>query len=175
MASAAERQICTNFWAYRHWLRATGGAAIGTLDEWRAWARAEPARCAASVRAFAGLPERPSRLLVRPAPGGALVLREGGGRQSWPAERLAGGELNGLPAAWSAIFAAVHAPEALTAAASLLLLQADLRPDDRVVLASEAAWPWAYALREGAVLVAASAHTTEILKQIVEGENATIL
>jgi hypothetical protein len=175
VASVTERQVCTNLWAYLHWLRATGGPPLGGRDEWRRWANAEPARCAASVRAFAGLPERASPLLNRPHPRGTLVLRNGGTRRSWTADQLARGNVADLPADWSDVLAAEHAPEALTAAAALLLLEADLRPDDCVLLAAGGAWPWAFALREGAVLVDASGESAARLRQAVAEERPRIL
>jgi hypothetical protein len=177
MARPTERQICTNLWAYLHWLRAAGRATLAGREDVRRWAATEPERWAASIRAFARLTDAPSHLLLPPGPQGQLVLRSRRAvpRRVWSADALAQGDAGGLPSGLTRVLAAVHPAEALTDAAAVLLLDADLRPDDRVLVAGAAFWPWVWALREGATLILGPAAEPAELRCIAEEDKASIL
>jgi hypothetical protein len=55
-----------------------------------------------------------------------------------------------------------------------LLLHADLRPDDRLLVAGSAAWPWLAALLEGATVILATATAATLLATTAD-EAATVL
>ncbi len=177
MARLTEQQVCTNLWAYLHWLRATGRASLDGGEDLRHWAKTEPERWAASIRSFARLPETPAPLLPWPACKGALVFRSRGPieRRAWPAAALARGEAADLPAELWRPLRAVHPAETMTDAASVLLLDADLRPDDRLLVAGAAPWPWVWALREGATLILCAGTDRPALRRVAADEGATIL
>ena len=54
-----------------------------------------------------------------------------------------------------------------------LLLHADLRPDDRLLVASSAAWPWLAALLEGTTVILAAATPATVLATAAD-ERATV-
>ncbi len=176
MVRVTERQICTNLWAFLHWLRATGRASLAGRDDLLAWREAEPERWAASIRDFARLPNAPRPLLAEADPKSRLVLRSGSGsRRTWSGDGLARGDATALPPDFARVLTAVHPARALTEAAAFLLLDADLRPNDRVLLPWAAFWPWAWALREGATLIIRRPENAASLRRAAEEEEATIL
>ena len=177
VARATERQVCTNLWAYLQWLQATGQATLAGRADLRRWAEGEPERWSASIQSFARLPDAPSRLLPPPPCKGSLVLRSlhPGSRRAWTTDALAREAAEDLPSDLAHLLAAEHPAAALTDAAAVLLLDADLRPDDRVLLADATLWPWAWALREGATLIVCPDAEPAALPGIAEEERASLL
>lgn len=153
-----EQVATSNPWAFLHWLRATGR---GDLDGWEAliaWSAADPAGFSDALAAFAALPAAPALLLAPDAPL-ALSARD--------AERGRETALAMLRRSW---------PRArLIRPAAEVLLHADLRPDDRVLVAAGPPWPWVIALRQGTAIILAAPPPPAALLAMAAEEGATVL
>jgi hypothetical protein len=123
-----ERVLATNAWAFLHWLRTTRGVDLLDWPALQRWSAASPAGFATAIAAFAQLPDQPI----------LLARRDGGSVPHHPA----------LNRPWP--------PSLLNRPLADVLLHADLRPDDRLLVVGPA-WPWLSALLEGcAVTLSAS-------------------
>jgi hypothetical protein len=122
-----ERILTSNPWAFLHWLRTTREV---ELPDWAAllhWSAAYPAQFAAAVAAFARLPDRPVRLAGRDGGTAHAALD-----RPWP-------------------------PSVLIRPLADLLLHADLRRDDRLLVIGPA-WPWLAAMHEGTAMILSAAN-----------------
>jgi hypothetical protein len=150
-----EQVATSNPWAFLHWLRETDR---GDLDGWEglvAWSAADPAGFSDALAAFASLRTLPALLLppdAAPPPllGSGLVPALAMLRRPWPRARLI------RPLAE-------------------VLLHADLRPDDRVLVAAGPSWPWLVALRQGTTIILAEPPASAELLAAAAGEGATVL
>ncbi len=136
-----ERVVTTNAWAFLHWLRTTREV---DLTDWAAlqrWSAACPGAFAAAVAAFARLPDEPVRL-----PRGGNGITHAALDRSWP-------------------------PALLIRPLADVLLQADLRPDDRLLVIGPG-WPWLVALREGTTVILSA---TSDLLAAAAAERASVL
>ncbi len=159
-----EQVATSNAWAFLHWLRATER---GDLDGWErliAWSAADPAGFSDALAGFAGLPAAPAPLLASEvAP--ALVLRRSDG------SRADAGDLPEI----AAVLRRVWPRPRLIRPAAEVLLHADIRPDDRVLVAAGPPWPWLLALRHRTRLVLVPTPPSPALLAIAAEEQATIL
>jgi hypothetical protein len=85
-----------------------------------------------------------------------------------------GAKTNPLPAALIAPLTQVWPPALLIRPLADLLLHADLRPDDRLLVVGSATWPWLAALLEGTTVILASATPATLLATAAD-EAATVL
>ena len=152
-----EQVATSNPWAFLHWLRATGR---GDPDGWEGlidWSAAEPAGFSDAIAAFAGLPATPAPLLAMDAPVPLSSRDAGQGREA---------ALAMLRRSW--------ARARLIRPLAEVLLHADLRPDDRVLVAACPPWPWLIALRHGTEIVLATS-PPPALPAIAAEEAASVL
>ena len=118
----------TNAWAFLHWLRFTHGI---DLPDWAALQRlstGDPSRFGGLIADFAQLPPKPLRLASSLPPELPPELSE-------PLNRL-----------WP--------PALLLRPLADVLLHADLRPDDRVMIVG-GHWPWLVSLLQGTTILLA--------------------
>ena len=146
-----EHVVTTNVWAFLHWLRTAYGI---DLADWGALQRFSVQRSTefrAAVAQFARLPQGPARLARHSGTREALVFRRAGGsRPGFSRDELVRASLapSALPAELAAPLARLWPPAILVRPCAELLLHADLRPDDRLLVLGPA-WPWLVALMEG--------------------------
>jgi len=107
--------------------------------------------------------------------------RKGRGRTYSAPPPLAGGgwgegvvETSAVPRELSAPLERLWPPSLLIRPLAELLLHADLRPDDRLLVAGAAAWPWLAALLEGTTVILAAATPATLLQTAAE-EEASVL
>ena len=171
-----EHVVTTNVWAFLHWLRTTCGI---DLADWGALQRFSVGRSTefrATVAEFARLPETPLRLARHSGTREALVFRRADGlRLGLSRDELvcASLEPSALPAELAAPLARLWPPASLIRPCAELLLHADLRPDDRLLVVGPA-WPWLAALLEGCTVILAAPATAALLAVAAE-ERATVL
>ena len=184
-----ERVVTSNAWAFLHWLRATRGI---DLPDWAAlqrWSARDETAFRETIAAFGRLPVVPLRLARHGGQQEALVLRRANGSRlafsrnllhhTHTNPRLPSGERDGgtgvetMPADVAAPLDRLWPPALLIRPLAELLLHADLRPDDRLVVVG-AAWPWLAALLEGTTVILAAASPATLLATVAE-ERATIL
>ena len=167
-----ERVATTNAWAFLHWLRISRGIHLTGWAELQHFSAATPDDFADAVASFAGLPREPLQLARHAGARDALIVRRG------PTSRLVLSRdalLSPCPDLPDPIAAplARHWPKALLVRPlAELLLFADLRPDDRVLVAGGATWPWLAALNQGATVILAPPRP---LLAIAAEEAATVL
>jgi hypothetical protein len=194
-----EQVVTSNAWAFLHWLRTTRG--IG-LPDWAAlqrWSATDAAAFGAAIAAFARLPDAPLRLTRHAGRQEALVLRRadgeriaqtrdelqdphpdppplrGSGDSAFPLPRSGGGSGWGcFPPDIIAPLARAWPPALLIRPLAELLLHADLRPDDRLLVVGSAPWPWIVALLEGTSVILAAGAPDTLLATAAE-ERATVL
>jgi len=180
-----ERVVTSNAWAFLHWLRTARGI---ELPDWAALQRFSvdrPAEFRSAMASFGQLPDQPLALARCRGPQEALVLRrQGGERLALSRDQLAALASPSVPASdteVAALPAEIAAPLRRSWPTALLirpladlLLHADIRPDDRVLVVGAAAWPWLAALLEGATVMLASA-TAHTLLAIAGEEAASVL
>jgi hypothetical protein len=171
-----EHVVTTNVWAFLHWLRTTCGI---DLADWGALQRFSVGRSTefrATVAEFARLPETPLRLARHSGTREALVFRRADGlRLGLSRDELvcASLEPSALPAELAAPLARLWPPASLIRPCAELLLHADLRPDDRLLVVGPA-WPWLAALLEGSAVILSTAAAVTLLAVAAE-ERATVL
>jgi hypothetical protein len=171
-----ERVVTTNAWAFLHWLRTAHGI---DLADWRALQRFSVERSTefrAAVAEFARLPEKPLRLARHSGTREALVFRRAdGSRLGFSRDELLRVSLepSALPAELAAPLARLWPPATLVRPCADLLLHADLRPDDRLLVVGPA-WPWLAALLEGPTVILAAPAPATLLAGAAE-ERATVL
>ena len=177
-----EHIVSTNAWAFLHWLRTTRGI---DLPDWAAlqrWSATDAAAFGAAIAAFARLPDAPLRLGRHGGQREALVLRRADGtRVALNRDQLRHPQPNPLPQAGEGASSDITAPlqrlwppALLVRPLAELLLHADLRPDDRLLVAGAAAWPWLAALLEGTTVILAAASPATLLETAAE-EAASVL
>jgi hypothetical protein len=182
-----EHIIATNAWAFLHWLRATRGIDLPDWTALQRWSARDQTAFKETIAALGRLPVVPLRLARHDGPQEALVLRRADGsrlafsrdllRQSQlgsvpPAEDRGGGT-NVMPAVVAAPVGRLWPAALLIRPLAELLLHADLRPDDRLLVVG-AAWPWLAALLEGTTVILAAASPGALLATAAE-EHATVL
>ena len=83
-------------------------------------------------------------------------------------------ESSAVPTELSAPLERLWPPALLIRPLADILLHADLRPDDRLLVAGAAAWPWLVALLEGTTIILAAATPATLLQTAAE-EAASVL
>ena len=155
--------VTTNAWAFLHWLRMVRGVDLAGWAPLQQYSVDKPVDFRLAVAAFAGLSDEIER---HPAPAPGLP-GAGGSHRNAPSRDAA---------AISA--AAPDRPQIDLSRTALLrpladtLLHADVRPDDRLLVAG-AVWPWRAAELLGAAVVIAPA--AAVLLTTVATVRATIL
>jgi len=188
-----EQVVTSNTWAFLHWAHTIHGI---DLPDWAAlqrWSLGDGPAFNAAIAAFARLPDVPLRLARQSGQQEALVLRRVGGQrvalsrdhlrgphptpQSTPVQAgfLNEGEGLGLPTDIAAPLTRFWPPATLVRPLADLLLHADLRADDRVLVANAAPWPWLVGLLEGTTVILAAAVTAATLMAVTADERATVL
>jgi hypothetical protein len=175
-----EQIVASNAWAFLHWLRITRRI---DLPDWAAlqrWSASNAAAFGAAIAAFARLPDAPLRLARHEGQREALVLRRACGerialtRDELKDRHPYSPPLRGLPSDIIAPLTRAWPPGLLIRPLAELLLHADLRPDDRLLVVGSAPWPWLAALLEGTTVILAAA-TPAALLAIAAEEHATVL
>jgi hypothetical protein len=197
-----EQIVTSNAWAFLHWLRTTRGVDLPDWAALRRFSADRAGEFRAGMADFARLPDAPLRLARHAGTREALVLRRSGGERlvvdrdslrhphpgpppqagegeprQRPLSRLrgrAGVGLAALPADIAAPLTRLWPPALLIRPLAELLLHADLRPDDRLLVANATPWPWLAALLEGTTVILAAA-TPATLLTIAAEERATVL
>lgn len=177
MDALKERQVCTNSWAFRHWLGSAGLAVPQECEDLEDWAKSDPERWTEAIRGFAGLPAQPwpSRLLDGASRAGTLTLRSRECRRFFTGAALLGAPVAGLDGELGSLMCRKLDARRMTKAAALVLLDADIRPDDRLYVTGTAPWPWLFALRQGTAVTVVKYEPGVPLAQGVLEEGATIL
>jgi hypothetical protein len=193
-----ERVVTTNAWAFLHWLRTVRGIELADWAALQRWSVGDQAGFSRAVAAFARLPDGLVRLARCRGGREALVVRRGGERRAltrdevWhplpdapplcgrgdpelPLPRSRGGlGWGSTPSEATTPLTRLWPPALLIRPLADLLLHADLRPDDRLLVAGSAAWPWLAALLEGTTVILATADPTTLLAAAAE-EQTTVL
>lgn len=196
-APSKERIVTTNAWAFLHWLRGVrnidlerdddsrrngrmsgSGETAGGWEALQRWSAEDPAAFAAAVADFAHLTGPSLRLCRHGGLREALVWRNQALRISLTGDDCAASvaalprEVTpALPPDIAAALRRDWTAEMLIWPAAELLLHADLRPDDRVLVAG-ATWPWLAALLEGTTVIFAA---PDDLLNVAQQECATVL
>jgi hypothetical protein len=181
-----EHVITTNAWAFLHWLSTVHGVA---LADWGALQRFSVGRSPefrAAMAQFARLPGEAVCLARHSGTQEALVfLRADGSRLALSRNEVRRVCSDPLPPApsregagrgWEEVatpLARLWPPATLIRPLADLLLHADLRPDDRLLVMGSA-WPWLAALLEGTAVILAAPSTPTVLAVTAE-ERATVL
>jgi len=199
-----EHIVTTNAWAFLHWLRTTRGIDLPDWAALQRWSATDAAAFGSAIAVFARLADAPLRLgrhggqqealVLRRADGTRLALgrnqlrdvhhggplpptpsRKGRGRTySAPPPLARGGRGEGASSDITAPLQRLWPPALLVRPLAELLLHADLRPDDRLLVAGAAAWPWLAALLEGTTVILAAATPATLLATAAE-EAASVL
>ncbi len=168
-----ERIATTNAWAFLRRLAPTAAASTDGPAVWavlRAAIAADPPATAAAFATFADCPAAPARRALPPA--AALVLHPPTDHAVAATDRCP--PPPNLPAALAAALARPWDPARLLAARAALLLHADLRPDDIVLLAGVPPDAWLPALADGTTLIVATTTPARLLPLAAE-TGATVL
>jgi len=174
-APGPEHVVTTNAWAFLHWLRVTGGPDLADWSALQRFSAAEPVRFAALVSDFAQLPAGPIRLARHRGEREALVQRHADGtRHARTRHQLFAGNVAGLPPKIRALLSRDWLAAELVGPLAVLLLHADLRPDDRLLVACAPVWPWLAALLAGTTVILADPPPDTVLAVTAE-EHATVL
>jgi hypothetical protein len=167
-----ERVATTNAWAFLHWLRFTRGIELTAWAELHHFSAATPDDFGDALAIFAGLPQEPQQLARHAGAREALVFR----RSDASRLALSRDELLSpcadLPDPTAAPLRRPWPRALLVRPLAELLLFADLRPDDRVLVAGGASWPWLAALTQGTTVILAP---PERLLAATDQEAATVL
>jgi len=195
-----ERVITTNAWAFLHWLKTVHDVPLADWTALQRFSVERPAEFRAAVSVFARLPDEAVCLARHSGTQEALVFRRADGsrfafcrdevrricgsplppassrkgRERFQTEAspppLAGG---GWGEGVATPIARLWPPAALIRPLADLLLHADLRPDDRLLVLGSA-WPWLAALLEGTAVILAAPSTPTLLALTAE-ERASVL
>jgi hypothetical protein len=188
-----EQVVTSNAWAFMHWLRRTRGV---DLPDWAAlqrWSASAQAAFASAIAAFARLSDKPLQLARHPGSKDTLVIRRLGSERvvlsaddfctlrpcaEGPATtvnaKCHSDGAHALPPDIAASLTRLWPPALLIRPLADLLLHADLRPDDRLLVIGSAAWPWLAALLEGTAVILAAAAPATLLATAAD-EAATVL
>jgi hypothetical protein len=178
-APSRERVITTNAWAFLHWLRMVRRLDVPDWSTLRQFSGAHPEEFRTLVAAFARLPDEPLCLARRSGRAEALVFRRFDGARIACCRddlRNAAVELRvlaGLPSDIATPLTRPWPPAILVKPIADVLLHADLRPADRVLVIGPA-WPWLVALLEGTTVVLATSTAAALLSLAAE-EHASVL
>ncbi len=182
-APSRERVITTNAWAFMHWLRTVHGI---DLRDWKAlqhWSAGSRAEFRSAIADFARLPRHAIRLARHPGPEEALVVRTADGARllvsrdelcascPGPLPPTPSPKGSGRAFPYPPALTRLWSPLLLARALADLLLHADLRPDDRLLVIGPA-WPWLAALLEGTTVILAA--PDDVMRLAAE-ERATVL
>jgi hypothetical protein len=170
-----EEIVTSNAWAFLHWLRTTRGIDLpdwGTLQRW--WAN-DQAAFGLAIAEFARLSNEAQPLSRHDGQQETLVLL----RRDSARITLTGNDLGSsgvsqlLPAEIASPLTRLWPAATLIRPLAELLLHADLRPDDRLLVIGSA-WPWLAALLERTTVILAAATPATLLAVAAE-EGATVL
>jgi hypothetical protein len=166
-----ERLVATNAWAFLHWLRVVRNLDLPAWQALQRWSADDPAAFASAIADFARLADAPLHL-VRHGGGQEVIVWRGAqnARVALTRDNYAA-SLASLPPEIASVLTRRWPAEALIRPLAELLLHADLRPDDRVLVVG-AAWPWLAALLEGTTIILAGRAG---LLAAAERECATVL
>jgi hypothetical protein len=177
-----ERVITCNAWAFLHWLKIVHNVALADWSALQRFSVEQPAEFGAAMAAFARLPREALHLARHSGAQEALVVRGGdGSRVSLSRDQLLFGGQSPLPPsaphqgrdALQELLARLWPPAMLIRPLADLLLYADLRPDDRLLVVGPT-WPWLAALLEGTTVIFAPPPASSVLAVAAE-ERATVL
>lgn len=150
-----ERIATTNAWAFLHWLRTTRSTDLSGWVELQRFSATTPDDFGNALATFAGLSEEPKPLARHADSREALILRRGdASRVAFSRDALLS-PCPELPDPIAAPLARRWPLALLVRPLAELLLFADLRPDDRVLVAGGATWPWLAALTLGTTVILA--------------------
>lgn len=150
-----EQVATTNVWAFLRWLRIMRGIDLIGWAELQHFSAVTPMDFADALFSFAGLSEGPMTLVRHAGAREALVLRRrDASRVAFSRDALLS-PCPDLPDPIAAPLARRWPKALLVRPLAELLLFADLRPDDRVLVAGGATWPWLAALILGATVLLA--------------------
>ena len=188
-----EQVVTTNAWAFLHWLRTTRGIDLSDWTALQRWSTRDQAAFGLAIAAFARLSDKPVQLARHSGSQDALVLRRLGServvlsaddfrtlghRAVGPAMTVdaqrQSENAHAVPPDIAALLTRLWPPALLIRPLADLLLHADLRPDDRLLVVSSAAWPWLAALLEGTVVILAATSSAALLAAAAD-EAATVL
>jgi hypothetical protein len=177
-APSREQVVTTNAWAFLHWLRTTRRV---DLPDWAAlqlWSVGDRGAFNAAIAKFAQLPDAPMRLARDTGQQEAFVTRgSDGSRRVFDRDQLRqtdmGPGTNPLPDELASL-SRLWPTATLIRPLADVLLHADLRPDDRLLIVGSAAWPWLAALLEGSTVILAAAAPGTLLATTAK-EAATVL
>ena len=150
-----ERVATTNTWAFLHWLRIERGINLPGWPELQHFSAASLTDFADALASFAGLSEEPQRLARHAGVRDALVFRHSDTSRLVLSRDALLSPSPDLPAPIAAPLARQWPRALLVRPFAELLLFADLRPDDRVLVAGTATWPWLAALALGTTVILA--------------------
>jgi hypothetical protein len=167
-----ERVATTNAWAFLHWLRMTRGIELAGWAELHHLSVAAPDNFGAALTSFAGLRQEPQQLARHAGAREALVFRRSDANRLALSRDALLSPCPDLPDPVAAPLARRWPKALLVRPLAELLLFADLRPDDRVLVAGVASWPWLAALTQGTTVILAS---PEPLLAVAAQEAATVL
>jgi hypothetical protein len=175
-APGQERVVTANAWAFMHRLQAMHQTSLCDWAALQRWSVTNAAEFAAAIARFARLPDRAIPLARHAGAREALVFRKSSGarlsvsrdelRTGWPPSSRPGWEQEAL-----AILARRWSASLLARPLADLLLLADLRPDDRLLVTGPP-WPWLIALLEGTTVILAA--PSDVLAEVAH-ERATVL
>jgi hypothetical protein len=182
-----ERVAATNAWAFLHWLRTTRRIDLADWAALQRWSAIDKAAFSQAIATFGRLPMVPLRLARHDGQQTALVLRRADGSRlafsrdllchppldSLPPAGDGGGATRVVPADVAAPLDRLWPPALLVRPLAELLLHADVRPDDRLLVVG-AAWPWLASLLEGTTVILAAPAAATLLATAAE-ERATVL
>ena len=191
-----EQVVTTNAWAFLHWLRIMRGVDLPDWAAMQQWSVNDGAAFASAIAAFVRLPDAPLRLARHSGQTQALVLRRAGSQHvglTRDGVRAVGEDVDGritpghdgeggagtdrkasLPPDVATPLTRLWLPAQLIRPLADLLLHADLRPDDRLLVADTASWPWLAALLEGTTVILAAGSPATLLATVAD-ERATVL
>jgi len=168
-----ERVVTSNAWAFLHWLRLTKGVNLADWNALQRYSALRPAQFAAIVAEFAQLPNGYTRLARHRGTQEALVRYDKDGtRYSLTRNQLRADPE--LPPEISRLLARNWPPSLIVGPLAELLLHADLRPNDRLLIAGSPAWPWLAALLAGTTLILADPSPGRLLATMAR-EQASVL
>jgi hypothetical protein len=176
-----EQVITTNAWAFLHWLRTARDIDLPDWSALQQFAAERPADFRAAIAAFARLPGEPLRLVRHSGPQEALVLRKSdGSRVAFTRDQLGHAladpehQSKGLGPEIMTPIERSWPPALLIRPLAELLLHADIRPDDRLLVADGPTWPWLASLLEGTTVILAAPSADTLLTAAAD-EAATIV
>ena len=169
-AADPEQAVATNAWAFLLWLNTTRGMDLQGWDGLQRYSAADPAEFCRAVVAFAKLGCAPIRLARHRGVHEALILLHGDGfRRSFSRDDLLACPLSpDLPNDLQEILRRSIPAAMLARALAETLLQGDIRADDRILIAGNAAWPTVTALVEGATVLLYGGRREELLTAMAE-------